>query len=483
MTDVIRPAFQSVPEVRCMINVGAGMDIPTGNYLPGIHGESILNGGLGMITGIVAFGNMFKTTMMRHMSLTAMARACLDVMNTYDTEVNTHLDRLRELALNIEEFGGEDIIHEGKWVVTDKTIHTGDEWFDILKDYLILKKKNADKMSIVTPFLDTKTNQLQKIVKPSITEVDSLSEFITSDVVKMQDENSLGESGANTMAMRQGLQKSRFLMEIPGLAGGAMNYTLLTAHVGETINMNPMAPVTKQLTFLKQGFKIKGVPAKFTFVTNNCWFALKASVLVNQNTKAPEFPRDSEDNNAGDTDLFCVSICQLRGKSGPTGIILDIVVSQEDGVLPSLTEFYLIKEHDRYGLEGNDRNYNLALLPDVKLSRTVVRGKIDENALLRRALNITSEMCQMKLYWRNVPEHLKCTPKELYDDLKALGYDWDMILSETRGWWAPVGCHEELKFLSTMDLMKMRAGEYIPYWMENPPEAAIALFKSKQQGK
>ena len=60
------------------------------------------------------------------------------------------------------------------------------------------------------------------------------------------------------------------------------------------------------------------------------------------------------------------------------------------------------------------------LLPDVKLSRTTIRSKIDENPQLRRVLNITSEMCQMDQMWHGIDE-LMCTPKELYDDLIKLG--------------------------------------------------------------
>ena len=53
--------FDLIP-FRPLINVGCLFDIITGVYVRGKYGESILNGGLGMLTGIAGIGNNFKTT-------------------------------------------------------------------------------------------------------------------------------------------------------------------------------------------------------------------------------------------------------------------------------------------------------------------------------------------------------------------------------------------------------------------------------------
>ena len=70
----LRSRMTPAPNVKVMINLGACLDIPTGHYIQGRRGESILNGGLGFITGIVGIGNNFKSTIDRFMMLTAMAR-------------------------------------------------------------------------------------------------------------------------------------------------------------------------------------------------------------------------------------------------------------------------------------------------------------------------------------------------------------------------------------------------------------------------
>lgn len=446
-----------------MINLGACLDIPTGSYVKGKRGESILNGGLGNLTGVVGIGNNFKSTLLHYMFLTAMGRMQNSFGNTYDTEVNIMEIRLQMLANRIAELKGEQVFETERWVITSRIEHPADEWYDLLRDFLMEKAKDK-KFDVKTPFMNREKDWMT-IKLPTFSEVDSLSEFMTTAELKMQEENSLGEAGANMISMNQGRQKNRFLMEIPGLAGAAYNYMLMTAHIGTEFNMDPRNPAPKKLQYLKGGIKLKGVPEKFTFVMNNCWHCYNAAPLRNDSTKAPEYPRDSEDDMKGDTDLSMVIVQQLRSKSGPTGMNIDLVVSQSEGVLPTLTEFHYIKSQERWGFEGSLQNYNLALIPDVKLSRTSVRRKIDENPALRRAINIQSEMCQMKELWHHLEDGLMCTPKQLYDDLKAMGYDWDMLLN-TRGWWCLLDDEpNQLPFLSTMDLLLMRQGKYHPFWL------------------
>lgn len=468
---MLRQNFTQPLPVKLLINIGSLMDIPTGSYIKGVYGESILLGGLGALTGIVGRGNRFKSTIMHYMMLSAADRLSSTAetsMSTYDTEINIHESRLVDFSQRFDSFRNKNIIQSGEWVVTDKTVYLGDKWFEEMKKYIQFKKDNETKLTFDTPFISRDGKTPMKIIIPTFSEVDSFTEFETSDVAKMQDENELGDSGGNMIHQRQGLAKTRFLMEVPVLAGATNHFFLMTAHMGveSTLGAGPyaQAPV-KKLQHMKQGDAIKGVTPRFTFLMNNCWDATTANPLINQNTKGPEYPRNPDDNAAGDMDLMLVTIKQLRGKAGPSGISLELVVSQSEGVLPSLTEFNYIKSSDRFGLNGSLQNYSLDLYPDVKLSRTTIRNKIDTDSKLRRALNITSELCQMHQYYRYLHNEL-CTAKELYDDLKKLGYDWDELLSTTRGWWTVNSEKHPLKFLSTMDLINIRNGKYKPFWVK-----------------
>jgi hypothetical protein len=468
----LKPNVVAGDATKPLINIGALFDIPTGFYLKGKYGENILNGGLGVLTGVVGIGNNFKSTLLHYQSLSAMDKIFQSVytsLNTYDTELNMHESRLYKLTVKFESFKDKNIIKDGDWVITDKTIYFGNEWFEKLKDFSKIKKDNIKTLTVEFPFLDRDGESLVTGLVPTFGEMDSLSEMLTSDVSKMQDDNEIGESGANTMHMKLGLAKTRMFMELPMQTVPVNHFLLITGQIGKVINMatGPFAAQpTKKLSYLKNGDEIKGVSSKFFYAMSNFWHCYNASPLLNQATRAPEYPKTPDNVTPGDTDLNIVNVRQLRSKSGMTGVTLEILVSQTEGVLATLSEFHYIKGRERFGLGGNNTSYYLEIYPEGKLSRNTVRNKIDTNPTLRRAMNITSELCQMHEFWHDFDRSLLCTPKELYDDLKAMGYDWDVLLN-TRGWWTVNNDKHPIPFLSTMDFLEMRKGTYKPYWMKD----------------
>jgi hypothetical protein len=485
---LINPNTIATAPVKVMINIGACMDISTGTFLKGTRGEHVLNGGLPALMGIIGEGNTFKSTLEHFVSFTALSRMNPECAGeTYDTESNVHEPHLKMHYDRIPEFKGEDILDTGRWKVIDKTSGDngtpGNVWFAQHKTFLNEKRKDK-RNRLATPFRDRDMVTPLKIVTPTFSELDSFTEFSTDDVEAIKNSNELGDKKNNIINVRQGLSKYQLLGELAALNSGAYDYMVTTAHVGADGGMEqsgpPGMPQEKKLQHLAAGKKIKGTTEKFMFATLTCWWCIRARTLINQGTKTPEYPRDTDDDLQLDTDLNEVKIKTVRGKSGKSGHPIDLIVSQTDGVLPSLTEFHHIKEMGRFGLEGNNTSYALSLLPEVKLMRTTVRGKIDSDPVLRRALNITSEMCQIDYLWHHA-KPIMCTPKELYDDLKAMGYDWSVLLN-TRGWWTTL--ENEVNhppFLSTWDLLLMRLGEYIPFWFTPEQKAAIDLSKAKKR--
>lgn len=487
---LLQSGLQPAPAVKVMVNVGATLDIPTGTFIRGRFGEYVLNGGVAAVTGVVGIGNQFKSTFMHYLFIMVMVRMFGSTGSTYDTEVNIqewHLKAMLERL--VKQYGMQEVLDaalghwdlldadpEGnppRWVITDKTVYSGNEWYEKIKEFLETKRKNIAKISVTTPFWNRERTGVYTIPMFTATEIDSFSEFETDDVMKMQNDNELGESGGNTIHMRQGLAKLRLLMEAPRLHMGANNCLFMTAHLGKESTMQNAGPAGSvpivKLSTLKNGDKIKGTTDKFTFLTQNCYLMAGARPLMAEGGNGPLYPRDSDDDLKLDTDLNLVQARNLRSKSGISGLSQGILISQTEGVLPSLTEFHYIKEQDRYGLEGSNVSYALVIYPECKLGRTTVRGKIDNDPKLRRALNILAEMCQMTSLpgWATITEDVMCTPKELYEDLKAKGYDWEELLA-TRGWWTYDNEAQPVPFLSTMDLLRMRKGWYHPYWMEMP---------------
>jgi hypothetical protein len=469
-----KPNFKEVDPYKFYYNVGSLLDIPTGFYVKGSKGESLLNGGLSILSGVVGRGNTFKSTLSHYMMLSAADKVCQSghttYMNTYDTEMNIQLNRLADFASKFESFHGVDLFKDGVWSVTDKTQHPGNEWYKMLKEFLKTTKiKNKNSYSVDTPFID-KDGKIIKTMFPTFGEIDSISEFETEDSIEIQDKNELGDSGGNMIHARLGLVKTRLLMELPSLCNASSHYLILTAQVGQDMAMQqgPYSVPTKKLQHMKMGEKIKGVTDKFFFLPNTVWQTVTSTALNNQNTKGPEYPKTRDNQDSGSQDLNIVTIKQLRNKNGPSGVVLDIIVSQSEGVLPSLTEFHYIKENSRFGLDGNNINYNLILYPDVKLGRTTVRETIDNDPLLVRAIKITSDLLQIKQIYKTlkygdtelkVPE-----PQELYNKLHKK-YDFKKLL-QTRDYWTFNNYEHKVPYLSTMDLVAMYHDLYTPFWMK-----------------
>jgi hypothetical protein len=233
------------------------------------------------------------------------------------------------------------------------------------------------------------------------------------------------------------------------------------------------------MQYMKPGEVIKGVTSEFMYLTNVFWMTTSCTPLLTKD-KEIKFPKVQGEmgKDEQNIDLNIVSLKALRNKNGPSGISVDIVVSQSEGVLPSLTEFNYILEQD-YGLEGNNTNYFLTLYPEVKLSRTVIRAKMDDDAKLRRAINITSELCQMYEFYRDMRPTFP-TIQDLYKKIKDQGYDWNFILEHTRGWWCPENDKHYPYFLSTPDLLKMAEGTYHPFWLEEDKKTVKKEFMGHQ---
>lgn len=487
-----RAKFVSSSAVLPVLNTGGIWDLPTGTYLKGKHGEMIMCGGLSWLTGIAGPGNTFKSLFMWDMMLSVLDVYDLSEGNMYDTELSQKRSRPRSLsrAARFERLREIlDIVYDEKsnpdgiLQMTSAREYLGDKWYSVLSDMMDEKyelyqkeeKKGAKEpeVCLTTPFVDAEGNYVKAVV-PDLFGIDSLSNFLTSSVEKIQDEHDIGDSGRNMEVMRGGMAKTQMMMELPVKTARGGGYIIMSAHVGKEFQMDPRTPPQKQLAFIKQGLKFKNVPEKFTFLVNNCWFCMGASPhWVSSSDRVPMYPRNSDDKISGDTDLMTVMISNLRGKSGGSGMPFEVVVSQSGGVLHGLTQFEWLKRYGRFGLDPNVQNYFLHLRPETKLSRTTIRGKLEDDYLLRRAMHITWEMSFMRNCMQDWPEKWRnVEPQELYDGLKAKGYDWDVLLNTT-GCWNFMESKSTRPFLSTADLLNMYHGDYHPYWMDEKTKKVI----------
>ena len=477
-------------------NVGACLDIPTGQPRVGMKGEMITIGGVHYMQGIVGQGNVGKTALFLYMYVMVLARYIDAQGLIYDAENSLKRARAyavalllaQELIINAgakipenpketdeddyedheieleEDTGQYDLRRSAQFSAVD---FIGDEMYARVKNIVRSRPENkADLMD--TPFPARRTGECVRIPKPVLWGVDSLSMFQIEGVEVMKKEQNIGDKAHNIIPMQAGKAKTQMLMELPVFGARYNLCTFMMGHIGKQYQLDPMKPNTKLLATLKQDDAIKGVPEKFLFTPDNVFMVAGTKPLYNSaSDKTPRFPRDAKDAGESVVDLQEMTVVSLRNKSGYAGSPFKLVMSQSQGILPTLSEFFNCLTHKRFGLGGNLQVMNMEFYPEVSFSRNTVRKEIDADAKLCCAIRLTSEILQIGEYWPTVPSSMVLDPKDLYKIIKDKGYDWDELL-QTRGYWTPDQYTNPVRFLSGYDLLNMAQGLYTPYWLQKP---------------
>lgn len=459
-------------------NLGCLLDIPTGGPVIGLKGETITNGGFHPINGIVGEGNVGKTQLALYMYVILLGRYADAHGLVYDTE--TTLKKIRQIIA--AETNAPHLLYTDEEVIENDRIdeydikqstfvtaveYLGDEMYKLMKDKM--SKRPTTKAAMLTsPFKDRDGKPLQ-IQSPIAWMIDSFSLFQVSSMDEMK-ENDLGHSKRNMEAMRDAHAKNQLLLELPVLTAKHGLYTILTAHLGAQHQLDPRTPPKKILAYLSQKQKIKNVPEKFLFVPHNVFMVYGTNTLYNSSSdKTPMYPKHADvKKSSKHTDLTVANILSLRNKAGVSGSPFELIMSQTEGLLATLSEFHYCKTLGRFGYSVSGSGgviMAMDLYPDETFTRITLRDKIREDEKLRNAIRLTSEILQISEFWAQTPRELLVSPKELYEGLKKQGYDWDELLM-TRGHWTPDQYTNPVRFLSGMDLLNMYAGIYKPYWQK-----------------
>lgn len=465
-----RNSVTEAPPFRPSYNVGCLRDLPTGSFQKGKRGEMICTGGMTHLMGVSGLGNVNKSTVCHDYVLTALDRYVpLAEAMAHDTEYTQSYVRWQMLAKHPQfpNLKDVDITRWDHFMISSQGDMMGNEWFDVIKERLLSKKEARKELMLTTPFLDTRDatgkTQLKQFL-PSILEADSLSQMNMQVAQDILDDSEVGTGKAQTVFMRAAGAKTQMFMQLPDLAAQHGGVIIFTAAMGTKIQMDAYAPNSKKLSGLSSDITFKNVPGNISQLTTDVWYIYGAVPEFNSSQdKTPKYPRDKDDNNEGDQDLQRLSIKNLRGKTGPSNTPMEFLVSQKEGLLHGLTEFHYIKGHGKFGIGGNDQRFFLDLYPDTTLMRTTVRGLIEADPKLARAMTLTSELLQLKLMFPEFRD-IMVSAKDLYEGIKAKGLDWDELLT-TRGYWV----FEEMEaglapFMSIVDLLQFNAGIKTPYW-------------------
>ena len=458
--------------LKTLINIGGGRDSPTGTYIKGFDGHYYLNGGVGNLYATGGGANCGKSLQMddaQARGLAAMWHTYADdpefsTVANYDTESNKSMLRLESLLEDIYPLNQHDLVHNKLWTVADKTTMHGNEYYEGIKAYADRKmqlSKNA-KYRHKLPWVTYDGKTRIEIVRPSFMGIDSFSDFDVESMVEQTDDNTLGESGANTLWLKGGMAKTRLMMELPRFAFPASLFAGFVSQVGEAPNLAASphaAPPMKQLSNMKGSQKLKSVGSKFFYYLSSFWMIDRAAPELHPEKKSPMYPAMPGDERAGDKDLYRQVMRNLRCKTGQTDVVINMFYSQTQGVLPDLSNLVRIKEEGKYfGFTGNNSSYKLILHPETTLMRTNIRKSLDESVMLRRATELTSELYQLEEFHRGAWGHLLMKPQELYDAVKAKGFSWDKILN-SRGFWVLDEEKNKVPYLSIVDLLLMAIGK------------------------
>lgn len=465
-------------------NLGALFDVPTGRYMRGEDGAMILSGGRGFVETVAGGGNIGKSLLTFHKELMLALNNPEYQVAVLDTEVSVVIERYQSIMERIPGMEGRDI--EDIFVVTDQSEQLMDDWFEDVK--AIFKEKQKDKKDFfTTPMLDDSGHSNIKVRKPFGMIIDSLSEGKTNaEMTKFVDKEKAGDSALNTLYLKGAMAKKHIITQLPIIAKKNNIYVGLTVHLGNDLDMGGMfAAKAERLTHSKRGNKYTGATKAIEFINNVLQEIQRHKILKNTDYKQGlEYPQFgvADDTHKGSKDLNLIDVCMVRSKMGASGISVPVIWSQREGVRPHLTQFFYLKDKDYLNGWGVNTNSPQAmyvdLCPDVKFSRKTVREKIDTDHKLRRALEITAISAQTERLWPALPNRVQCDMQTLYDDLTAMGYDWNILLGETTGMWKYKE-HQgpNYKYLSALDLLNMRAGLYKPKWYKGDIDVSKSSYK------
>lgn len=471
-----RIATPSTPLPRLSLNVGAGMDLPTGYFIKGKYGEDILIGGFSNLQGEMGDPNTDKTTIALYQVLSGLntiAYSYISELIAYCSEGTLREERINALSKPFEYLDRDD---DDNLIISFSNIKelTPEEWYDKKLATYIKTKRESNDYLVEYEFLRDPDNKDKclKMKLPTALLLDTITYFDPSNSIDMimgdLKKGNSESAGKSTDSSNRtiGLNNAKFKTDIMSTMTPGMlrtnTYAMITAHVGDNVNMenSPYAPKPRQqIGTLSSNEKIKGVPSNYTRLLTSLWQTLGKKPLVNQGTMLAEYPKNDGTDKIKE-ELHIITLKQHRSKDNLSNIRIELITSQREGVKPHLSQFHFLK-NNKFGFEGNLVTYNLILYPDVKITRPTIRTLIDNDPKMRRAIEFTSDYLQMTMYF---PEYeamqLYCGLDVLYKDIDTLGYDWNKILTLTRNWWTPKQYSSELQYLIILNLLKLRVGLY-----------------------
>ena len=431
------------------INTGTLYDYLTGKFRYGLKNTWVLDGGLPQCMGLSGRSQTYKSGT----AGTLFARALSIHQNSegmvYETEgAISGPERYDDF---VGPFGSPV---SNRIIFRNSTDYSLTGFYDDFVKITDEKLKHAKDYTVESPFINPATNKPWKIMTPTFFFVDSFSRARSDKSNDLYDENSVDDSAFNMSAMADGAVKTRVMNDLPNRAARSGCYVILTAHVGNKMDLNPYAPTPKQLQYMKGTDSIKGVSNAFVFLTTSLLQTIKATVLKNKD-KQCEYPASfSTDNEVNE-----VETCNVRCKNNAAGTILHFVISQYQGILDSVTNFHFLRNNKNWGLNvfGNQQEFSTYLTPDIKFSKKTLRNITDKDYAVARGLELTAQLCFIQTLcstWK-MPEYVHMKPLDFAERLMNSGSESVNRVLQSTGVWSTG--KQERERLTIMDVLAFLA--------------------------
>lgn len=442
---------------------GTLVDLLVGKFVPGVGGAMFLNGGIGTTNAVVGPPQAFKSTTDNGLIINAVARIPDAEALIYDTEGSLK-DKSR--ILEMSSLYRDDPVKRLEHLkdLDKRIIVVGRSQFPYLDDFdELVKKVYAERKAKIKdfmteiPLLDPITGQPMRIVKPLFIVIDSLSKAKVKVSEDMLDKHGASSSETNTMAMREALAKNRITGKYPYYAETAGIYFSMTAQIANKIEMNSYLPPSKDIQFMRQGEKLKGVGSDFLYLVSTHLEVRSPKVLLDSN-KECEYPLPS--GITSPTEMNEVTMTVVRCKNHGAGTQFKPVLSQSFGYEPDLTNYHYLRTMGYFGLGTNKVHPRPCLLPDMTFTRKTAYEKLSDHRV-SRAVEILAQLCFVQSCWTiadaKVPFSIK--PEDMAEALAKTSFGVSEIL-DSRGWWT-YG-KSDTQYLSLYDILGIVNNTYTP---------------------
>lgn len=444
-------------------NTRTPLDIAVGQFLRGTKNEWILDGGAAPTNGVSGRSGYYKST--------TVDKFCMDLLEIYpgseylkmDTEItSTSKERFKRLD------NGRGIDIEERVHLTNKGELSFAEYVALIKKIGEEKLKHAADYTVETPFLDTRTGKPLRILVPTFSSLDSISNLRADTTVEALTAG-LETKSNNTIDMRDGAIKTR-LMDM--FINWAYKYSMcfwVTAHVVQQVDIDPKNPTVKQNQWFKRDEKISSAGKNFLYLPNQSYQIVKPHPLLDSD-KNPEYPAPGDDCSSIElqrVEINRIDLKVIRGKNNVTGTVIPFVMSQHLGILSDLSYYEYLKELDK-GLKLKSgetgpsgftmRGYNRVspLLPDININRRNIRSLCESDYKVNRALEIMFQFAWITRYW-NLRAYPFDIPTTLEKFVEGVNQSSRIVIDDiltSRGWWT-YDKTEKRPYMSIMDVFEL----------------------------